>query len=109
MNAVGDGVDLETGEERLRDFAVLFGDAVDEVAEVQRQHRHIQFFRPGQFAQQRKGDDFAHDPFDHLVGEMIVSGLHRGMGGEDALFAEPFAYPMSRVRPRCLRPGAGGG
>ena len=45
VDAVGDGVDLILGEHVPRDLGVFLGDAVDVVAQVEREVRHVQLAR----------------------------------------------------------------
>ncbi len=111
MDAVGDGIHAIFGEHVLGHLGVLLGDAVDVVAQVERQVGHVEHVRaadrvgadgrpiaPPQDVVGEAGDQGvglvevnvkrAHQPPHHLDGELIVPGGHRGVRGEDALLPD---------------------
>jgi hypothetical protein len=90
----------------LRNLAVALGDAVDVVAEVQREVGHVEHAVAA--------EDLAHledlGPADHLPRqvqrELIVAGGHRSMGSEHALPAHPryvtWLEALAATCPGCL-------
>ncbi len=99
VNAVGDGVDLETGKEVLRDLPVFFRHAVDVAAQVEGEHGHVEFIRPGQLLQQPHRYRLTQHPSRQIVGETIVPSRHRCMGGEDTLLDDPVRIPGGTLVP----------
>ena len=84
VHAVGDGVDPVAREHLPRRLGMAHGHAVDPVAEIERQPGHVEHVGAGEMAQLVDLEELAQHLLDQLVGEAVVAGLDRRVGGEDA-------------------------
>ena len=96
VNAVGDRLDAIFAEHLLRYSPVPLGDAVDVVAEIQRQVGHVQQMAvAGQFSLDVPDLVPADDLVHQLHREFVMAGGHRRMRRKDAL--PPHAFDMLRL------------
>ncbi len=85
MDAVGDGVDAITGKHAPRGLGVAPGDAVGVAGQAERQARHVETVLARQLLQFLDLDQIGQQPLHEVVGEPVVPGLDRRMGGEHAM------------------------
>ncbi len=99
VDAVGDGVNLETREELPGNLPMFLGDSVDVTAQVERQEGHVEVSFSAEFPKKTVRYEVAEDPLDHIVRELVVAGFHRRVRGEDTVLHDPLDIPALAVLP----------
>ena len=104
MDAVGDRIDVVAGKHQPRHLAMLLCHAVDVMAQIERQERHVQHIAAAKYI----FHFFDFLSAEHLMHQrhrkLIVSGGHRRVRREDTFFAHRLNVVAIR---RCL-PGRAG-
>ncbi len=90
VHAVGDRIDVVTGEHVLRYLAMSLGNPIDVMAEVEREVGHVQHSLAAEYVLHRELVARAKHAMDKVERKLIVTSRHRRMRGEDALAANGF-------------------
>ena len=100
--AVRDGMDVVAGEHVLRYLTVFLRHAVDVLAQVERQHRHVQVVLARKVLEHVEGNDLAEHLLDEGIGELVMARLDRRVGREHAEVPHPGDVPDRPLVPHAL-------